>query len=296
MIDRSCDLCGDSKHRPIVVENGYPIVRCASCGFVYVNQIPDVEDGKVVGEYYAGTSEEIEAGRARYESVSEFLLGEIERYTHKGSLLDVGCGYGFFLEAAGKAGWDVFGTDLSEIAVAHAKGSLGLTQVVCADLSPDLFGGRQFDAINLTNVLEHVPSPSVTLEACHRLLADGGILTIRVPNMNFARLRHRALPILRAIRIGKGGELSYLSSEPPIHLSGFAPDTLTRYFDKTGFTTLTIKPSKLSGLVHENPVFRVFEGSVSALHRISCDRLNLAPTILAVARRMNGCHPDLAKL
>jgi 2-polyprenyl-3-methyl-5-hydroxy-6-metoxy-1,4-benzoquinol methylase len=288
MIDRSCDLCGASKHTPIVVENGYPIVRCSSCGFVYVNQIPEVEDGKVVGEYYAGTLEEIEAGRARYESVSEFLLREIGRYSTPGSLLDVGCGYGFFLEAARNAGWDVFGTDLSEIAVAHAKETLGLNQVICADLSPNLFDGRRFDAINLTNVLEHVPSPSRTLEACYRLLSDGGILTIRVPNMNFARLRHRTLPILKAIKLGKGGELSYLSSEPPIHLSGFTPDTLTKYFDKTGFATLAIKPSKLSGLANEKSQYRVFEAIVSALYIHTGRRLNLTPTILAIARYDHG--------
>ncbi len=285
MIDRSCDLCGESAFVPIVSENGYPIVRCRACGFVYVNRIPEIEDGKVLGEYYSGTAEEIEASRLPYASVFEFLLDEIERRVPKGSLLDVGCGYGFLLEAARERGWDVFGTELSDVAIRYATEELGIDRVVCSDLSPDLFDGQKFDAINLTNVLEHVPSPTETLKACREMLAPGGVITIRVPNMDFSAVRHRSLPVARLLKRGSGGELSYLSTHPPIHLSGFSPRTLHRLIEKCSLSTVEIKPSKLSEPPNKSMAYSIFETAVSGAFKISGSRVNVGPTLLAVARR-----------
>jgi SAM-dependent methyltransferase len=285
MIDRSCDLCGESDHTPIVIENGYPIVRCRSCGFIYVNRIPEIEDGKVLGEYYSGSPEEIESSRGPYAKVFEFLLDEIERRASKGTLLDVGCGYGFFLSAARERGWDVFGTELSDIAIRYASEELAIGRIVCSDLSPDLFDGHRFDAINLTNVLEHVPSPTSTLMTCREMLKPGGIIAIRVPNMVFSAVRHRLLPLARHFKYGSGGELSYLSTHPPIHLSGFSPPSLDRVLRKCGFETVEIKPSKLSDPPSKIFPYSVFEKAVSVCFGLSASRINIGPTLLAMARR-----------
>ena len=159
-IERDCDLCGSSERRLITIENDYPISKCSQCGFVYVSRIPIVEDGKVLGEYYSGDENEIDANKKRYAAVTEFLLDEIGKLKRPGKLLDLGCGYGFFLEKARDAGWEVYGTDLSEIAVEYVRRHHGISNVECAELSNELFPGVKFDAINLTNVLEHVPSPT----------------------------------------------------------------------------------------------------------------------------------------
>ena len=284
-IEIDCDLCGSENKKLVIVENGYPISRCLNCGFVYVSRIPEIENGKVIGEYYVEDRAEIETGRKRYEPVTEFLLGEIHRVKSPGKLLDVGCGYGFFLAAARTARWEVFGIDLSETAIEYARTKNDLENVACTDFSAGLFDGDRFDVVNLTNVLEHVPSPTKTLNDCTEVLADSGVLLIRVPNMEFNNLKHTFLPLLRILGLGKGGDLCYLASPPPLHLTGFSDKTLRKYFAKAGLTTVEIKPSKLSAAAEESLILRMFEFSVNLLYKISFRRINLSPTILAVARK-----------
>ena len=284
-VDRGCDLCGSLENKLITVEFSYPIVLCSKCGFIYVSSIPLATNGKVVDQIYGGTEDEIEDIRQRYQAVTVSLLDELEKYATGGNLLDVGCGYGFFLKAAQTRGWNVFGTDFSEIAVDHAKRLTGSSNFLISDVCRDLFGNVRFDAINLTNVLEHVPSPTETLQACRSLLLPGGILTIRVPNMTFSSIRHRLEFFLKAMRVREGaGEHCYLSSPPPFHLSGFSGSTLRQLFRKVGLETVEIKPSKLSSVADESFVFRYFESLFSVVYFGSGRSVNLSPTLLAIAK------------
>lgn len=282
--ETECDLCGSQEKVLIKTEDGYPISRCRRCSLIFVSRIPHVEQGKVIGEYYSGTDREIESSRLRYERVSRFLTEQIGRLKPaKGKLLDVGCGYGFFLLQAQKVGWQVYGTELSEIAVRYARDRQNLPNVVFSDLSDDEFSHLEFDAINLTNVLEHVPSPAEVLANCHRRLANNGILLIRVPNMDFHHVKERCNAVLRLFGLGKGREASYLASPSPIHLYGFTARTLRRYFERVGFETLEIVPSRLSSKAAQNIVYRTFEAFVGVLYVVSFRTINVAPTLLAIA-------------
>lgn len=286
LIEKDCDLCGSQQKHLITTENDYPISRCADCSLVYVSRIPKVDGGKVIGEYYSGESEEIEAGRIRYADVSTFLLNEIGKvHPKKGKLLDVGCGYGFFLLKARENGWQVFGTELSNIAVQYMRTKQGLENVWFADLSDDFLPVKKVDVINLTNVLEHVPSPTKTLFECAELLEKDGVLLIRVPNMDFSRVKEMFIPLIQKMGLGTGGELSYLATEPPIHLTGFTARTLRKYFSKAGFRTVAVKPSLLSSRVNEHFAYRVFTLFVDLLYKISFHKINLSPTVLAIAIR-----------
>lgn len=279
-----CDLCGSDEKIYIKTEDGYPISRCRNCALIYVNRIPQIEDGKVIGEYYEGSTREIELFRDRYVRVSEFLIAELGRLRpEKGALLDVGCGYGYFLVEARRKGWNVFGTELSQIAVNYAREEQNLPNVFFSDLSNIEFSVGKFDAINLTNVLEHVPSPTQILENCRNRLQENGVLLIRVPNMDFYNLKENFNSILKRIGLAKGGELNYLATRPPYHLIGFTPRTIKKYFDKTGFETVEVKPSKLSAMAQENLIFRAFEWFVNILFKLSFRRINLSPTMLAIA-------------
>ena len=85
-------------------------------------------------------------------------LGERVRSTPR-TLLDVGCHAGRFLQLAGEAGWRAEGTGDqrahggSTPRHAPASPSIGSS----AERLPEL--GRQYDAVTLTDVLEHIPEP-----------------------------------------------------------------------------------------------------------------------------------------
>ena len=282
--DVDCDLCGSAEKILVKTEDDYPISRCRNCSLIYVSRIPNIEEGKVIGEYYEGTAAEIEASKWRYQDVSEYLVAEINKlHERKGALLDVGCGYGFFLLAAKRSGWQVFGTELSHIAVNYAREKQNLPEVYFSDLSDIEFSVDKFDAINLTNVLEHVPSPTVILDNCASKLAAGGVLLIRVPNMDFHNLKEKFSPLIRFLGLGKGGELTYLATKPPLHLIGYTSRTMEKYFAKAGLETIEVKPSELSAMAKRSVVFRVFEAFVQVLYKISFCRINISPTLLAIA-------------
>lgn len=58
-----------------------------------------------------------------------------------GRLLDVGCGYGFFLKIAEVRGWEAIGLDLDPQGVAYAKESLRANALL-GDLRDVHFPGR----------------------------------------------------------------------------------------------------------------------------------------------------------
>lgn len=284
-IETNCDFCGSENKKFIKSEKGFPISKCLDCSLIYVSKLPAIENGKVSGEYYIDDRIEIENLRARYRKVTKYLVEQInELRPQKGKLLDVGCGYGFFLRDAKDDGWQVFGTDLSEVAVEYVRENQEIPDVFCTDLSDEKLTAQKFDVLNLTNVLEHVPSPTEILESCRQILSDDGLLLVRVPNMDFYNLIKGFMPFLKVLRLAKGGESAYLASPPPLHLIGFTSKTLDKYFQKADLKTVEIKPSKLSASKGKF-VHKVFETVVAAIYKISFRRINLSPTVLAIARK-----------
>jgi 2-polyprenyl-3-methyl-5-hydroxy-6-metoxy-1,4-benzoquinol methylase len=101
---------------------------------------------------------------------------------HGASVLDVGCGFGSFLDLVRRErdavtnGIDV---NTSAVRVARRLRRAVILNDVCslADEEP----GR-YDAVCTFQVLEHVANPHQFLDACVRLLKPGGRLCLAVPN------------------------------------------------------------------------------------------------------------------
>jgi 2-polyprenyl-3-methyl-5-hydroxy-6-metoxy-1,4-benzoquinol methylase len=108
------------------------------------------------------------------------------RYLRKlppGRLLDVGCGNGAFLADAAEHGWQVYGQEFDAKAAEVANKSSG-AEVRLGDLLEVGFEHSSFDAITLSNVLEHLHNPrEIVTEAC-RLLKPGGTFVSISPNPN----------------------------------------------------------------------------------------------------------------
>lgn len=103
------------------------------------------------------------------------------------AILELGCGVGGFLLCCRDLGYrNVDGIDISPEQVAFCH-RLGFTEVERAEALDYLSRqSRRWDAVVLSDVLEHLPRREVlaTLEAIHdRLSADGRVI-LRVPNMS----------------------------------------------------------------------------------------------------------------
>jgi 2-polyprenyl-6-hydroxyphenyl methylase/3-demethylubiquinone-9 3-methyltransferase len=104
------------------------------------------------------------------------------------SLLDIGCGGGLLSEPMARLGADVTGIDPAPrnipVARIHAEQS-GLAIDYRVATAEDLVAeGRRFDVVLNMEVVEHVPDPQVYLDACARLVADGGLMITSTINRN----------------------------------------------------------------------------------------------------------------
>ena len=147
-----------------------------------------------------------------------------------GTLLDIGCGNGKFIQLASEAGWIAYGLDSDPKAV-EASRKLGFnTQVGKIDSIKDK--SMRFDIITSSHVIEHVHNPIELMIACHRLLKPGGILWLETPNIK--SYGHRFYG-----RFWRG-------LETPRHLVVFSPLGLLKLLNDAGFRNIEQKHRALS--------------------------------------------------
>jgi SAM-dependent methyltransferase len=119
----------------------------------------------------------------------EILLRVTGHFLRPGArLLDVGCGTGFFLEAA-RERFDAWGVDMSPLAVSMCH-ERGLTQVAEGS-AYDLTGvAGPFDGACFFDVIEHLDDDLGALRTAHAALADDGLVFVTVPAFQFLWSRH----------------------------------------------------------------------------------------------------------
>ena len=211
----------------------HDIIDCAHCGFKHAIPLPDAEamERAYRQNYYAEEKPNFLAHAA--EDQDWFALSQTDKLeslerllpASRRRLLDIGCGPGFFLSTAKARGWEVHGIEPSAQAAAYAR-SLGVT------VTEGFFGAQSarslghFDAITLTNMLEHVPDPLAIMTAAGELLAPGGALCIGVPN-DFSPLQ---LAGRAAVNAGDWWVA------PPHHLNYFDFDSLEALLRKQGLS------------------------------------------------------------
>lgn len=94
-------------------------------------------------------------------------------------VLDVGCGGGVLTEAMAEKGAQATGIDLAEkpLAVARLHAEASEARVDYRECSAETLAGEQpssFDIVTCMEMLEHVPEPAHTVQACATLTRPGG--------------------------------------------------------------------------------------------------------------------------
>ena len=191
-----CDVCGSSSHRFLFrgpdrlmgLPGEFSFVRCTNCGLIY--QWPRLPWEQLAAYYegdYASYSTLLDDDPIIIRRLLRRLGGlkqrwYVERFKRGGSLLDVGCGTGLFLREMQHAGsWQLSGVEPTTEAAAYVRRRLNIP--VYDELFEDapLLPASQ-DVITLWHVLEHVPSPTATLQKAWQVLKPGGFLIASVPN------------------------------------------------------------------------------------------------------------------
>lgn len=151
-------------------------------------------------------------------------LERIERHrTHRGRLLDVGCGPGLLLEEARLLGWEAVGMEPSTWGVEEARRRGFLVhQGLLGD--EDLESGS-FGAVVASDVVEHVPDPVAFVRTIRDLLEPGGVVLLTTPNVDSL--------VARTLR-------RWWWSVLPGHLLYFSPPTLRRLLEGNDLEVLEL--------------------------------------------------------
>lgn len=227
-----------SDHRGSILAdvNNFKVIDCAVCGFVHVTPIPS--DNELLSmyskEFYQHMKPEYihkdESELEYWNLTFDDKLDVLEKYVNKQSksILDIGCGAGFFLMRAKTRGWDVVGIEPSEMAAEYAE-SHGIPIVRNLFQNLDLKEIGKFDAVHMKFFLEHTPSPAGVIQECKSLLNDNGMLVIEVPN-DYNPLQDTVKKVL--------GKKEYWLA-PPEHLNYFNFESLSRLLEKNGFSVVS---------------------------------------------------------
>jgi 2-polyprenyl-3-methyl-5-hydroxy-6-metoxy-1,4-benzoquinol methylase len=244
MPDVVCNLCGFSSYRVVydtLKTSSAPekchykitghdpnelvrVVACRHCGLSFLN--PRQDSSKVIESYVSMADESYIAEEVGRRSAARMILSRLKRWKSSGKILDIGCATGFFLDEAKKQGWDVYGVECSDWAVRYAHEKLGLSQVVKGTLKDAGFSSGFFDVIIMTDVIEHLVDPKLTLCEIRQLLRPNGILCCTTPDIDSL--------ISRMLRAKWWGIKQ-------AHLYYFNKRTLNKMFVATGFSVVKME-------------------------------------------------------
>lgn len=224
----ACPLCKASGATPAYQKPSLRVFRCPSCTLVFEwPQLSDQAAQELYGDsYYESWGiEQDPSVREMKKRTFELKLRAIERVISPGRILDVGCATGFFLEAAAERGWQAHGVEVNPYAVQQARKQFG-DRVVEGTIESKQLDGLSFDAVAMSDVLEHVCDPLATLYRANELLREGGLVAITTPNVaGLAALIFRS-------------RWPHLKAE---HQFYFSPRTLSDLLTRAGFRVLSLK-------------------------------------------------------
>ena len=246
----SCPICGRDPAPTLRYDfASYRVVRCPRCRLVFLS--PRLTESAILKlysdqEYYVsevagqGYDEYLEVRHnwiktftrrleqiANYREASPWDQLPITNYQLPGRVLDIGCGPGFFLEAAQAKGYDAFGLDPSEYIVKVASEKFG-GRIQKGVIESADYPAEHFDLVVAFDTFEHVYHPLEWLTAVRRVLKPGGLLAITTPDPTS----------LLAKISGK----KWVSFKLPEHVFYWSPETIRRVLAE-GWEILEIKPA-----------------------------------------------------
>lgn len=205
------------------------VFYCTVCGFAHL--FPLADNRSYYRRQFLAVDKpnyltDLEDSKAWWKIRFELELGFLDAlFPNHGDLLDVGCGFGHFLEAARAGSWQVHGVEPADWAcqVLSSKG-LDFQQGLFEDVG---ILEESLEVVRMAWVLEHVQEPLAALQLAWKLLKPGGCLILIAPN-DFSRLQKIANSVVK--------KKYYWVNKA--HLNYFNSITLTGLANRAGFSFL----------------------------------------------------------
>jgi len=233
--------CDGDNSFPWATENGYTAVKCINCGLIYVNPRPSLS---LISEAVkTGVHSELQHGRtviARrvgsnvvlYKKIIANIFADVWEKSKPISWLDVGAGYGEFIEAVSAlAPQDsvILGLEPMKPKADKAKDrGLKVREGYLSDIKD------KYEFVSLINVFSHIPDFRIFLRDIKNILTDHGELFIETGNIADLMSRHE-IPT----------ELNL-----PDHLVFAGEEHIVGFLREAGFTVINIYRRRKDGFLN----------------------------------------------
>lgn len=218
--------------------NGFDIIECRQCAFAHCVPIPSADQlaQTYKEEYYSvekplyfkNMEKDLEWWRLSYADRFDTFEKVLEPKRRR--ILDIGSGPGYFLQQAKERGWSTLGIEPSRQAAEYSRkmGIEIIEEFFTVDIAQTI---GQFDAVHMSEALEHIPDPASMLQLVHKCLSPKGVLCVVVPN--------DYNPFQQALRKAMGFKPWWVAA--PHHLNYFNFHSIRKLFDRAGFEVIGLE-------------------------------------------------------
>lgn len=226
----SCPFCHSTNSRRIFLltdtfRNRWELQVCSTCTLRYLSPRPGATTlEEAYDDSYYGS------GKSKYNPLIERVLDRfrflrarrvVRLMGYRGSLLDIGCGDGRFLQQAKSiADIKIFGTELGDRARKRANEVQDL-QLLDIDICSLDVHQATYDAITAYHVFEHLRDPKAFFDNVAKLSKTATVVEVSFPNIQSLQAK-----IFKS---------KWLHLDPPRHLHHMPPEMFIEQMRKRDF-------------------------------------------------------------
>jgi SAM-dependent methyltransferase len=247
-----------SKHGTIEIEYlkdaSYTLEECKNCGLIYQKEVPNNILMAKIYEEWINPEINIEYHKKNdpfdhfidYAHEIMRIITRLNRIPSSIKVLDYGMGLAKWALLAKAFGCDVYGTEISQGKKRHAL-ECGIKLI---DLSDTI--EKQFDLINIDQVLEHLREPLTLLCQLKKYLKRDGIIKVCVPDGGEIKKKLKMMDW----NAPKETKNSLIAVHPLEHINCFNRKSLITFVNKAGFEVLKVSNFMNFPLLLRNNPFR----------------------------------------
>ena len=245
-------------------------ITCKNCGFLH--SVNNNLTRELLSSHYGKNDPHSEVAYAKkkfFDAASKYLSDRI--IINEKSIIDIGCGYGYFLEHMLNRNWKCSGVEIYKGAAECAKDKMGKKNIFEGKLKEANYNNNFFDAITLWDVLAVVDDPYDELKESYRILKKGGIIGLRTRNVYFQKFAYLLYKPLKKIFLKLGFKEPYVFNK-----FCFSPRSIQILLSRIGFKNIEISNSLLTyGDPYQHSYYSLPIKIVKALTEMICRIISL---------------------
>lgn len=189
-----CTLCHSFKTIFFCKKHNFSYYTCKTCKTLFIRPQPNPQ---FLHLYYKNHFK-YEAGlhnQNRIRKRSKIILNHLQRLNPTGkTILDIGSGFGYFLDEAIKRGFKPVGVEPAKKLLLYIANQFDTSDFSVGTFATGIYNmqfekfykqnkNRKFDFITIIHLIEHVLNPAELIAQAAKLLNKDGVLFIETPNL-----------------------------------------------------------------------------------------------------------------